>query len=326
VFENSSVFGATAPWRTGLPANISRGDQEVIWKRDQVFVQEEGSEEEEEGISIEGGKILKRQSGNDTSQLVYISVNTCLQPSTNDSSSVVPQLTLYVSTSDQITKPGPGITGSQAFDLIEGYVEAVVNATGNVYIGVSAPNVTSSFSGQWNYFVAASIDASYYYYNDTTPFIWTIDTDSTSALVATFNLTSEDANSDTLALRQQWMQTPAPFSIFVYNQSTSAVKGIRNSYCGLQKLDHGDIQVEVNMTERGIGSNPKQQFYISGLQPGQKYTGVLAYNGVNMSSTSDSGPNVVGGGGQLWKAMNFTTKTGIFPLISPIHFPNLISN
>jgi calcium channel MID1 len=318
VFEDSSVFGAKSPWRTGLPANISRGDQEVIWKRDQLVAQEEEGEEEE-------GRIFKRQSGNVATQLVYISVNTCLQPSSNDSTAAIPQLTLYVSTSAQVTKPGPGVDGSQAFDLTEGYVEAQVNATGTIYIGVSAPNVTSSVSGQWNYFVAASIDASYYYYNDSTPFIWTIDTDSTSALIATFNLTSENATNDTLALREQWMKTAAPFSMFVYNQSTPTVKGISNSYCGLHNLDLSGIQIDVNMTERGIGSNPKQQFYISGLQPGQKYTGVLAYNGVNKTSPADSGSGVVGGGGQVWKAMNFTTKTGMFPLTASVYLPSLTS-
>jgi calcium channel MID1 len=296
---------------------MSRGDQEVIWKRNQAIAQGGEVERGDVGISMGDGRVLKRQNGNDTAQLVYISVNTCLQPSSNESTAVIPQLTLYVSTSAQNTKPGPGVPDSQAYNLIEGYVEAKVNATGNVYIGVSAPNVTSS-SGQWNYFIAASIDASYYYYNDTTPFIWTIDTDSSSALIATFNLTSENATNDTMALRQQWMQTAAPFSLFVYNQSTPVVEGIRNSYCGLQKLDSGGIQIEGNMTERGIGSNPKQQFYISGLQSGQKYTGVLAYNGVNKTSTSDSGAGVVGGGGQLWKAMDFTTKTGMSASASSI--------
>jgi calcium channel MID1 len=309
IFENSSVFGASTPWRTGLPTNISREDQDVVWKRDQVGSQEEESEDEDDSSGMERIEIRKRQSGGGTPKMVYISVNTCLQPSTNDTTAVPPQLTLYVSTSNQDKKPGPSSSDATSFPLTEGYVEAKVNATGNLYLAVVAPNVTSSFSGQWNYFVAASIDASYYYYNDTTSFVWTIDTDSTSALMATYNLTSEDNSTETLALRKEWMKTPAPFGMIVYNQSTPLVNGIRNSYCGLQNLDLSEIQIERNMTERGMGSNPKQQFYISGLRPGQKYTGVLTYNGVN-SSTSNSGPGVVGGGGQLWKAMNFTTKNG----------------
>jgi calcium channel MID1 len=313
IFEKSSVFGASTPWRTGLPTNISRGDLEVVWKRDQVVAQEEENEDEDEdeydGSVMERSGFIKRQSGDTPSKVIYISVNTCLQPSSNDTTAVPPQLTLFVSTSDQDKKPGPSSSDAQSFPLTEGYVEAKISATGNVYIAVAAPNVTSSFSGQWNYFVAASIDASYYYYNDTTSFVWTIDTDSTSALMATYNLTSEDNSTETLALREKWMDTPAPFNMIVYNQSTPLVNGIRNSYCGLQKLDLGGVTVERNMTERGMGSNPKQQFYISGLQPGQKYTGVLTYNGVN-SSTSTSGSAVVGGGGQLWRAMDFTTKTG----------------
>jgi calcium channel MID1 len=314
VFENSSVWGSATAWRTGLPTNISRGDQEVIWKRNERASEEHGDERamenrgDEYEIGMEDGKVIKRQTG--ASKMVYISANTCLQPGSNDTNAVVPQLTLYVSTTDQNPKPGPGQpdTLQTAFPLVEGYVEAKVNATGNVFASVAAPNITSKFSGGWNYQIAASIDASYYYYNDTSSFIWTIDTDSNSALIATYNLTSENNSDETLALREKWMKTPAPFSMFVYNQSTPLVNGLRNSFCGLDKLNFEEIKIEVNMTARGMGSNPKQQFYISGLVPGQKYTGVLGYNGVNRSA--DQGPGVVGGGGQLWKAMNFTTKTG----------------
>jgi len=306
VFENSSVWGEHASWRSGLPSNISRGDQDVISKRDA-----EGIQILEDAVGMEESSFVRRQTGG-TTRAVFISVNTCLQPSPQGGQTdPVPQLTLYVSLTDQNPKPGPAASADlqTAYPLVEGYGAAQLNATGNVYIAVAAPNATSnSLSGDWNYVVAASIDASYYYYNDTTSFLWTIDTDSTSALVATYNLTSEDDTDETMALRKEWMATPLPFSMFVYNQSDPKVNGIRNSFCGLQKLDSGSTVVETNMTERGMGSNPKQQFYVHELIPGQNYTGVLAYNGVNR--TADSGANVVGGGGQLWQAMDFTTKIG----------------
>lgn len=310
VFENSSVWGNHSAWRNELPESIARGDQEIMWKRDVGFGGGESGE----------GHLVRRQQEDEKERTVYISVNTCLQPQPPEGKTdVAPQLTLYVSQDDNNAKPGPGMTGSQQlFPLVEGYVEAKVNVSKNVYMSVSAPNTTAGqFSGEWNYVVAASIDASYYYYNDTMPFLWTIDTDSTSALIATYNLTSENATNATLALRKEWMKMQVPFNMFVYNSSSPAVNGIRNSYCGLEKLEK--FKVEGNMTERGTGSNPKQQFYIQDLQPGQTYTGLMTYNGVKRDET-DSGPGIPGGGGQIWRAMEFTTKAGkyIFPLV--LHF------
>jgi calcium channel MID1 len=302
VFENATVWGEHAPWRKGLPTAISRGDQDMVGKRSLG----------EEEVVLGNDTLAKRQSGDDSVRTVFVTVNTCLQPQAQEGrTDIAPQLTLYVSQDDNNPKPGPdkGDTSQQSYPLTEGYVEAKINASRNVYISVSAPTVADGeFAGEWNYVVAASIDASYYYYNDTTPFLWTIDTDSTSALIATYNLTSENDTDDTMALRKEWMAMQVPFNMFVYNSSNPAVNGIRNSYCGMQKLDQGAVVVEGNMTERGMGSNPKQQFYIHGLQPGQKYTGLLAYNGVNRDT--DSGSGVVGGGGQLWQQMEFTTKTG----------------
>ncbi|KAF2427116.1 hypothetical protein EJ08DRAFT_363212 [Tothia fuscella] len=298
VFENSSVWGNYSVWRTGLPEVIARGNQEIMWKRDI----EAGAEEDGKG------RLVRKQSGNEEERMVYISVNTCMQPQPPEGmTDVAPQLTLYVSQDDNNAKPGPDMAGSQQlFPLNEGYVEAKVNVTKNVYMSISASNTTAGqFAGEWNYVITASIDASYYYYNDTTPFLWTIDTDSTSALIATYNLTSENATNATLILRKEWMKMQVPFNMFVYNSSSPAVNGIRNSYCGLEKLEK--FKVEGNMTERGPGSNPKQQFYIQDLKPGQKYTGLMTYNGVKRDET-DSGSGIPGGGGQIWQAMEFTTK------------------
>jgi calcium channel MID1 len=224
-------------------------------------------------------------------------------------------LTLYLSQSEANQKPGPSISdpNQQAIPFVEGYANATVDASSNVYFSVSAPNLTSSaMTGQWNYVVSASIDASFQYYNNTDPFSFVVDTDSTSALLATKNLTDPDASSD---LRDQWMNTSPPFTMLVFPQNETLINGIRNSFCGLRRLGQNTVKISANMTNRGLGQNPKQQFYVEGLKPGQKYYGILAYNGVNDSTGQDSG--VVGGGGQVWQPLGFATKQGMYSFFYP---------
>jgi calcium channel MID1 len=313
VFENSSVWGNHSAPRQGLPSPIS-GPNGTIDKRD--FVEDDCEETERTGIDATVSIKAKRQAVNLGTRAVYISVNTCLQPSMNSSMNgtstfAMPQLTLYVSQLESNPKPGPekSPNDQQAIPLVEGFANATIDASSNVYFSVSAPNLTSALIGQWNYVVSASIDTSFQYYNNTTPFTFVVDTDSTSALLNTMNLTDPDAPSE---LRKQWMNISPPFNIFVFAQNTTLLNGIRNSYCGLTKLGQGDIKISSNMTNRGVGQNPKQQFYVEGLKTGQKYSSILAFNGVN--GTADPTSGVVGGGGQVWQALNFATKSGMFEM------------
>jgi calcium channel MID1 len=313
VFENSSVWGSHSAPRQGLPSPIS-GSNGTIDKRD--FVEDDCEGMGRTGIDATVGTKAKRQAVNLETRAVYISVNTCLQPSTNTSmngtsTSAMPQLTLYVSQLESNPKPGPEMSANdqQVITLVEGFANATIDASSNVYFSVSAPNLTSALTGQWNYVVSASIDASFQYYNNTTPFTFVVDTDSTSALLNTMNLTDPDAPSE---LRQQWMNISPPFNMFVFAQNTTLLNGIRNSYCGLTKLGQDEIKISSNMTNRGVGQNPKQQFYVEGLKPGQNYTSILAFNGVN--GTADPKSEVVGGGGQVWQALSFATKSGMFEM------------
>jgi calcium channel MID1 len=313
VFENSSVWGNHSAPRQGLPSPIS-GSNGTIDKRD--IAEDDWEETEKAGFDGTIGIRAKRQAVNSETRAVYIAVNTCLQPSMNSSMNdtstfAMPQLTLYVSQLESNPKPGPDKSANdqQAIPLVEGYANATIDASSNVYFSVSAPNLTSVLTGQWNYIVSASIDASFQYYNNTTPFTFVVDTDSTSALLNTMNLTDPDAPSE---LRQQWMNISPPFNMLVFAQNTTVLNGIRNSYCGLTKLGQDEIKISSNMTNRGVGQNPKQQFYVQGLEPGQKYYSILAFNGVN--GTADPASGVVGGGGQVWQALSFATKSGMFEL------------
>lgn len=300
-FASSEVYGPAGVTRTGLPWNMTRSDGTTIQKRD-------GTSEDSDSQYHD---FLRRQSANGTVKSVYISANTCLQPTVNSGGQgSPPQLTLYVSANESDISSVP-IGNASSFAFEQGYVSAKVNATGDLYFSIVASNLTGDFSGQWNYKIAASIDASYFYYEDD-EFSWVVDTDSKSALLSTLNLTKADLvpSNETIALRKEIMEMKDPFLPFtmrIYNASSPNITGIERSYCGLQNQPINPVSINYSMTTRGVGGNPKQQFYATGLNPGQVYTAILAYDGVNMTNSS-----VVAGGGQLWKSFSFTTKRGMF--------------
>ncbi|QDS76911.1 hypothetical protein FKW77_004211 [Venturia effusa] len=295
-FASTELYGSAGVPRSGLPWNMSRSDGTSIQKRAGIFLTEDSEAGDHD--------LLKRQTANGTVKSVYISANTCLQPTVNSGGKSPPQLTLYVSANESEISSIP-IGNASSFSFEQGYVSAKVNATGDLYFSIVANNLTDNFSGQWNYQIAASIDASYFYYENT-EFSWVVDTDSKSALLSTLNLTSADLNpsNQTMAVRKEIMaMKDLPFTMRIYNASSPNITGIERSYCGLQNQDINPVSINYSMTDRGVGGNPKQQFYATGLNPGQDYTAILAYNGVNMTDS-----RVVAGGGQLWKSIPFTTK------------------
>ncbi|KAJ9622467.1 hypothetical protein H2203_006690, partial [Taxawa tesnikishii (nom. ined.)] len=317
VFTNATLWGPHTPLGSGLPSELEDDeDEDGDIVRKELRKRNTGITDFEDGVEDDQMKaIFKRQSG---SRTVYISINTCLQPSSNGSrtqSGAPPQLTLYVSMTSANTHPGPHNTGAQqVIPLVEGFANFSLVASSDVYISVSAPSLPSTFSGGWNYDLAASIDGYYHGYNNVSQFLFLVDSDTTSALLVSDNLTQADPSSTTF---QQWMNlTTVPFTIFASNAGYSSIDGVRHSFCGLQNspgrimADVSDAagtvnQVQMGMTTRGLGNKPKEQFYIRSLNGSSTYYGILAMQG---NSTS-SGDGVVGGGGQVWPGVQFTTKT-----------------
>ncbi|KAF2397108.1 hypothetical protein EJ06DRAFT_515282 [Trichodelitschia bisporula] len=301
VFEKADIFGKKGSNRKELPSNLPPDNHRT--KRDD-------SEGESLDAAEHANQTLERRQ--DTSiQQVYISINTCLQPTTNATVTAYPQLSLYISTVDTNQKPGPGADDSSQtmFQLDGGYMNVTINVTDNVYIGIAAPKLDLGFTGSWNYEIAASIDAFFMDYFET-PFLWKVDSDSNSALLATMNLTSENVPPDNVTaqtkmehLRQKWMGITPPFELFVFNQSDPAAQALKRSYCGLKKMNLG-AGIDTNMTRRGMGQNPKQQFHVKQLKPGQKYLAILGYNGVKQEDEVGS----AGGGGRIWETLSFETQ------------------
>ncbi|KAK5662807.1 hypothetical protein OQA88_6217 [Cercophora sp. LCS_1] len=255
-------------------------------------------------------KLGRRQAG----RTVYISANTCEQPQPADASNTdegPPQLRLYVSTTAENEAPGPLASADEqvVLDFNEGAVMYNLSATGDVFVGVFAPNVSSEFEGTYNFRIAASTTNFFYSYNvtDDADLIW-VDSDAQGALLITHNLTE----TNDFAVEQQIMSTQ-PYVMFAHNKKDKSINGLKLSYCGLQ--NHAQIagtkngqlagMVSTGMTKRGPGNLPKQQFFFSGLNSSADYVGILARDG----NSSVSGNGQVGGGGHVFKATAFSTKS-----------------
>jgi len=243
------------------------------------------------------------------STLVYVTINTCLQPLWNGTvpqNQSPPQLILSVSIPGQ---------AKQSVTLEEGFANITVNASTALVVDVAAPSLPSNFSGGWNYELAASVDNYYHSADmDPTPPLYWVDSDSTSTLLVTANMTLADPSDP---IYQTWMNTPNPFMVYGQNQEyINTLSGVRNSFCGLQntqtditsnKQDPGGLISKVQMGVINRSSKPQQQFYVTSLNGSSTYQAILAMAG---NSTS-SGIGVVGGGGRVWQARQFSTKSGM---------------
>lgn len=302
MFTSASLFGKLSPAPAGFPSAIRARS-----------LMEEDMSSEEEWIDNDGVPIIGSRQAHPANRTLYISVNTCQQPTSQDTSKgPAPQLVLYISQSEKNTNPGPGGDSAlqQAVPLVEGAVLVNLTASGDVYMGISGVN-TSDYTGVWNAEIAASIDAPYHRYIDDDPNLYLVDSDSISALLITNNLTNASVNS---TIFKEWLTTPPPFVIFASSQNDSSIFGLQHSYCGLEKFaqtastrnGQSTELVQSGITTRGLGGLPKQQFYFDGLTAASSYYGILAMNG----NSTASGTGVVGGGGRVYKAMNFTTLSG----------------
>ncbi|KAK0651894.1 stretch-activated Ca2+-permeable channel component-domain-containing protein [Cercophora newfieldiana] len=254
--------------------------------------------------------LVKRQA----SRTVYISANTCEQPrplvASNTTTTEPPQLTLYVSKTDLNQSPGPLADTDSQFEVefTEGAVMFNLTVSGDVYIGVHAPNATG-FTTDWNFKVAASTDAYFYTYNekDDADLIW-VDSDAQGALLITHNLTE---SYDPVV--EQKIMSSQPYVMFAQNSKDTSISGLKYSYCGLQinsqiaatKNGQFASMVSTGMTKRGQGNLPKQQFFFSGLNSSADYLGILARDG----SSTVSGNGLAGAGGHVFKATQFSTKS-----------------
>ncbi|OQE31556.1 hypothetical protein PENSTE_c001G08122 [Penicillium steckii] len=237
---------------------------------------------------------------------IFISLTTCSKPHANKTvdAGSFPQLKLWWSDSDKVTEPGPDkdMSNQHVVAASGGYLNVTIFTTNDIYLGVSAGN-SSEWSGTYRYQIAASVDEYFHAVHDVNNLLF-VDADQTSALLVTNNLTESAKNSSNY---HEWITIKPPFTMFAHNINNTALVGLDRSYCALNDLSNlGRISnsTEVGMTARGLGNYPKEQFYLTGLSPGSTYNGILAMEG----NGTLPGNGIVGGGGQVYAAMNFTTK------------------
>lgn len=290
VFPKSEVQGDHAPPTPGLPKFVHDNDT----------IESEGRSRGE----------LKKRADDLVERFtvpVYISLNTCEKPDAKGNANPAPPpLRVYISTSEKNPGPDADDAKQSVYTAEAGYMSAEVSADGDVYIGVSAPN-SSAYDGVYNYRISASIDDYFFQVVDARPNLFFIDSDIHSALLVTDNTTQSEPNSENY---KEWMSIDPPYTIFAHNINNTEIAGMERSYCALSKhaqVRKGNDAIKASMTNRGLGNKPKQQFYVTFLNRSSTYYGILGLDG----NGTKSGNGVVGGGGTVWRAMNFTTKSGM---------------
>lgn len=245
---------------------------------------------------------------------LHITLSVCTQPSAmaDNPNGPPPALELFVSQSGGVDCPGPTFNGQQnSHPANGGFFNYSDCTSGDSYFAVSAPQ-TTGFSGNYSYELAASIDTPYTYYQDFQSLFF-LDSDQNSSIFVTSNLTLSNSTTQ----QQAWMDSGSPYSIFMHDSSDVMIKGVLNSYCGLNNSAQlkSMADVEVDMTSLG-GGFPKQQYYVPGLNKSTTYFAVMALNGNYTQSKGAGSPN---GGGVVWQAITMTTKSGelYVPKITP---------
>ncbi|KAL4806001.1 stretch-activated Ca2+-permeable channel component-domain-containing protein [Aspergillus unguis] len=237
---------------------------------------------------------------------VYLSLTICTGPILDESVSnkdqPLPQLSVYISTSGS-QNLGPGSSGQTPCNSTGGHMNATVTTESDVYIGVAAPD-GGDFTGSYSYQIAASTDDYFHNVNDTAG---TMTLDGSGAETALLNTVNGVDGMLTEEQQKQWQNNTPVYTLFVNNANNIAASGLSRSYCALEHLSQNEkgIKVQTSMSHREILHNGLQeQFYVTGLNRSSTYIGVLA---LGNSTGSENG--VVGGGGKVWKATNFTTKS-----------------
>ncbi|KAL8848843.1 MAG: hypothetical protein Q9221_006139 [Calogaya cf. arnoldii] len=92
---------------------------------------------------------------------------------------------------------------------------------------------------------------------------------------------------------------PPPFEVYVHDQADLSFQSLRRSICGLR--NHAKVKKSDNSMVK-IGGQPKQLFYVDGLNSSTSYYAVMTWE-------PRAGNITAGGGGAVWKATNFTTKS-----------------
>ena len=261
--------------------------------------------------------IVPSSGSGDANTTVYLSLTACSKPSVhgghsgNEGLPFLPQLETYISTSNSQRNPGPGKDESsqRRVQAEEGYLCARVQSDGDIFIAVTAPN-TSAYSGHYEYQLAVSVDALFHRVNDSGSYLAFVDSDTNAALIVTGDLLGHSP--------ELLIKSPPPFVMMsTASHDFDAIAGLERSYCALERYSQsgkGNVSVHSDMTTRGgVYRTPKAQYNMTGLNRSASYRGHLAVNG----NSTTSGNGVIGGGGKVFRPINFKTRSGKFSVKDP---------
>lgn len=298
-----------------------------------------GASEDSESTTGEGGaeattttsdspesQRVRRQ--NRDTRTVFITASTCQQPHQTDpdeDEQRPPQLTLLASVSgddDGCPRSTRNLPESHWIEFEDGLATLPVDSADDIYISVMAQNVSSSFTGVYNFDLAASTDEYYHKYSagalGSPDLLW-MDSDSSAALLATRALTEEQSET------KKYMEAGPPFMLYVENDKWRVFDGLRRSVCAMSKValieanrDNVGRQnqlVRTTLTARGLEGLPRQQFYFEGLNATSTYNAILVKpmnTSSNLTTRQEGAPDegIPGGGGIVYKGVNFTTLRG----------------
>ena len=242
---------------------------------------------------VENRALRRRETGTIT---LYITLNICDQPQPkikNPNGAPAP-LQLYISTDPNNRIPDKN-NNNYAVPIKFGYGAQSFSASDDVYLSVTAPDKSSQFAGGYSYELTASVDQAFTTYIDKDEMVF-VDSDTHAALLSSNH--STDASI---------------YGVFVHPQDDPAILGLSSSYCGLKNwarikgnidnLSTGDVDTGVMILG---GNKTKQQFYVKNLNGSSAYYGIMALDGNYTGNKDTNGTS--GGGGKVWKTMNFTTK------------------
>ena len=256
-----------------------------------------------------------RQAG-PQGKVVYVSINTCIQP-TYDSDAETrrpPQLSLHAQVQDPRQNDDDDPPGSQTVELVEGLANIEISTSSDLFVRVSSPNSKlTKDSADWNYDVVASTDQPYHsFVNDNDLQLYLIDSDPTAALLVTSGLEKWTRSKYRPRYIDPDLEKGPPLDIFVNNINYTDVAGLGRSYCKLWKSsqvrgtheESTNPGYETGITHNQPGRLAEQQFYIPDLNKTSTfYSTITMING-----TEGYGLPQAGGGGTVYPVMNFTTK------------------
>ena len=322
--ENRAV-GDTIPLQNNKPLGLNIPPQKLICYTVKASDISKGSSKRDDV----GAGAAQDTGGSASNSTIYISANTCQRPTPGDNSGkggAVPQMALFVSNTksatgcpdESVLDGGKTPDGFEQITFEEGAATFAANATDDIYVGVWAPKVPSGMQGQYSYEVAASIDGFFHQYLPSlgrAELLW-LDSDSTSALLVSRNLTDDESQI------KKVMSEDPPYDLYVGVQGSQDLDGLWNSACGLQLnaiigankegTAKNNTLVKNVVTLRGPGDFPKQQLYVVGLNGTTNYAGVLVRpSNVTLNSKRDiDGSGAAGQGSVVFQATNFSTNSG----------------